>query len=132
MCRAQGCGFTSTARTAGRGRGAWRARDLRALAIADSVAVDPHKWLYAPLEAGCVLVRDPEASAQRVFVSSAYYHFDEEAINYFDFGPQNSRGFRALKVWLAFQQAGASGYLQMIADDIALSRASARDVRRAS
>ena len=42
---------------------------LRALSEADSVAVDPHKWLYAPLEAGCVLVRDSAEAAQRVFVS---------------------------------------------------------------
>ena len=42
-----------------------------------------------------------------------------------DFGPQNSRGFRALKVWLALRQAGAAGYRQMIADDIQLSRAMA-------
>ena len=40
--------------------------DLRALSLADSVAVDPHKWLYAPLEAGCALVREPERAARRV------------------------------------------------------------------
>jgi glutamate/tyrosine decarboxylase-like PLP-dependent enzyme len=45
-----------------------------------------------------------------------------EATNYFDIGPQNSRGFRALKVWLALQQAGAAGYREMIQDDIALAR----------
>ena len=53
----------------------------------------------------------------------AYYHFGVEAINYFDLGPQNSRGFRALKVWLALQQVGRDGYVQMISDDIRLSRA---------
>jgi glutamate/tyrosine decarboxylase-like PLP-dependent enzyme len=42
--------------------------------------------------------------------------------NYFEYGPQNTRGFRALKIWLGFQQCGASGYRQMIADDIKLSR----------
>ena len=41
--------------------------------------------------------------------------------NYFEYGPQNSRGFRALKIWLGFQQAGASGFRQMIADDIELA-----------
>ena len=46
-------------------------RPARALRDADSVAVDPHKWLYAPLEAGCALVRRPERSAARVLVSSA-------------------------------------------------------------
>jgi len=99
--------------------------DLRALAAADSVAVDPHKWLYAPLEAGCALVRDAEALRRAFSYHPPYYHFDEGATNYVDFGPQNSRGFRALKVWLALRQAGASGYRRMIADDIALSRAMA-------
>jgi aromatic-L-amino-acid/L-tryptophan decarboxylase len=51
-----------------------------------------------------------------------YYHFGTEATNYYDLGPQNSRGFRALKVWLALQQAGRDGYARMIADDIGLSR----------
>jgi glutamate/tyrosine decarboxylase-like PLP-dependent enzyme len=95
---------------------------LRALAEADSVAIDPHKWLYAPLEAGCALVRDPEALRAAFAYHPVYYHFDEQALNYVDYGPQNSRGFRALKVWLALRQVGAAGYRQMIADDIALSR----------
>ena len=96
--------------------------DLRALAHADSVAVDPHKWLYAPLEAGCALVRDPETLRAAFSYHPPYYHFDERAINYVDYGPQNSRAFRALKVWLAFKQVGAAGYRRMIADDMRLSR----------
>jgi len=104
--------------------------DLRALPAADSVAVDPHKWLYAPLEAGCALVRDPAALRAAFAYHPPYYHFDEEVTNYVDHGPQNSRGFRAFKVWLALQQAGAAGYRRMIADDIALARALAEAVRR--
>ncbi|MFN7976957.1 MAG: aminotransferase class V-fold PLP-dependent enzyme [Vicinamibacterales bacterium] len=96
--------------------------DLAALAAADSVAVDPHKWLYAPLEAGCALVRSPEALRAAFAYHPAYYHFDEAATNYFDHGPQNSRGFRALKVWLAFQQAGASGYRALIGEDLRRAR----------
>jgi len=57
-------------------------------------------------------------------------HFGESATNYVDFGPQNSRGFRALKVWLALRQAGASGYRRMIADDIALAGVLAEAVKR--
>lgn len=96
--------------------------DLRGLTLADSVAVDPHKWLYSPLEAGCVLVRDPRALRNAFSYHPAYYNFDGEGVNYYDIGPQNSRGFRALKVWLALQHAGAAGYRQMIEDDIALAR----------
>jgi glutamate/tyrosine decarboxylase-like PLP-dependent enzyme len=104
--------------------------DLRTLTAADSVAVDPHKWLYAPLEAGCALVREPGLLRAAFAYHPPYYHFDEQATNYVDYGPQNSRGFRALKVWLAFRHAGAAGYRTMIAEDIRLSRAMADAVRR--
>ncbi len=104
--------------------------DLRGLSQADSVAVDPHKWLYAPLEAGCALVRDPEALRAAFAYHPAYYHFDEHVTNYVDYGPQNSRGFRALKVWLALKHVGAAGYRTMIADDIRLSQAMAAAVER--
>lgn len=95
--------------------------DLAALALADSVAVDPHKWLYAPLEAGCVLVRDGQRLRDAFAYHPPYYHFGAEALNYVDLGPQNSRGFRALKVWLALRHVGRQGYVQMIGDDIRLS-----------
>src|SRR5206468_934245 len=82
--------------------------DLKALALADSLAVDPHKWLYAPLEAGCVLVRNPHLLAETFGYHPTYYHFDtageEPPINYYELGLQNSRGFRALKVWLVLRQ----------------------------
>ena len=93
---------------------------------ADSIAVDPHKWLYAPLEAGCALVRNREKLRDAFSYHPPYYHFETEATNYYDLGPQNSRGFRALKVWLALQQAGRNGYTQMIGDDIRLAAGLAR------
>jgi len=98
-------------------------KDLYGLKLADSIAVDPHKWLYAPLEAGCVLVRDGEHLRRAFSYHPPYYHFGEEAINYVDYGMQNSRGFRALKIWLALQQVGREGYRQMISDDIRLAKA---------
>jgi aromatic-L-amino-acid/L-tryptophan decarboxylase len=96
--------------------------DLASWGLADSLAVDPHKWLYVPLEAGCVLVRDPELLRETFSFHPPYYHFDEEATNYFDRGLQNSRGFRALKVWLALRQVGRRGYERMIGEDIRLAR----------
>jgi aromatic-L-amino-acid decarboxylase len=104
--------------------------DLRGLSSADSVAVDPHKWLYAPLEVGCALVRDPERLRAAFAYYPPYYHFEERATNYVDYGPQNSRGFRALKVWLALRHVGAAAYRTMIADDIRLSRVMAESVNR--
>jgi glutamate/tyrosine decarboxylase-like PLP-dependent enzyme len=99
--------------------------DLHALALADSLAVDPHKWLYAPLEAGCSLVREPARLNEAFGYTPAYYRFDTEGeeppINYYELGLQNSRGFRALKIWLGLQQAGREGYVRMIGDDCRLA-----------
>ncbi|MBD3217885.1 MAG: aminotransferase class V-fold PLP-dependent enzyme, partial [candidate division Zixibacteria bacterium] len=96
--------------------------NIYALREADSIAVDPHKWLYAPLEAGCALVRDGELMRTTFSYHPPYYHFGEEATNYVDYGMQNSRGFRALKVWMAFQQVGRNGFVQMIDEDIRLAK----------
>ncbi len=92
---------------------------------ADSVALDPHKWLYAPLEAGCTLVKDPNHLIQAYSSHPVYYNFNNddgpEARNFYEYGFQNSRGFRALKVWMVLQQAGRQGYMEMIATDIKLA-----------
>ncbi|HEV8214647.1 MAG TPA: pyridoxal-dependent decarboxylase [Gemmatimonadaceae bacterium] len=100
---------------------------MKGIALADSVAVDPHKWLYAPIEAGCSLVRDPRLLQGAFSFHPTYYHFDGSAedppTNFYEWGPQNTRGFRALKVWATIRQVGREGYRRMIADDIALSRA---------
>jgi len=100
--------------------------DLKGLRLADSVALDPHKWLYAPMEAACTLVRDSSRLTDTFAFYPPYYRFvvDEEdpQTNFYAYGVQNSRGFRALKVWLALRAIGRSGYVQMIRDDIALAR----------
>jgi glutamate/tyrosine decarboxylase-like PLP-dependent enzyme len=100
--------------------------ELRGIAEADSVALDPHKWLYAPAEAGCALVREGQALLDAFSYRPPYYHLareqEDEPLNYFEYGPQNSRGFRALKVWLALRQVGREGYAEMIGDDIRLAR----------
>ena len=90
--------------------------------MADSVAVDPHKWLYAPLEAGCALVKRPDDLRNAFSYHPPYYRFGEEALHFVDYGMQNSRGFRALKVWLALQQIGRAGYVESIGEDMRLSR----------
>jgi glutamate/tyrosine decarboxylase-like PLP-dependent enzyme len=100
--------------------------DLAGMAEADSVAMDPHKWLYTALEAGCALVRHPGALRDAFSYAPPYYRFDgeedEPRANYHELGLQNSRGFRALKVWLGLRQAGRAGYRRMIGDDIRLAR----------
>ncbi len=102
--------------------------DLKGLSEADSIAIDPHKWLYSALEAGCALVRDPKDLIDAYGYHPTYLEFEEEQapeaakINYYEYGPQNSRGFRALKVWLGLRQVGRQGYIRMISDDIQLSK----------
>ena len=97
------------------------APDLQALRQADSLAIDPHKWLYTPLEAGAILVRDPNILVDAFAYRPPYYHLDDETVNYYEHGPQNSRGFRALKVWLQLRQAGRRGYVESIGDDCRLA-----------
>lgn len=93
---------------------------------ADSIALDPHKWLYSPLEAGCTLVKDPNHLIDTYSSHPVYYNFgnNDEALtqNFYEYGLQNSRGFRALKVWIMLQQVGRNGYVKMIGDDINLSK----------
>ncbi|MEQ8218577.1 MAG: aminotransferase class V-fold PLP-dependent enzyme [Arenibacter sp.] len=93
---------------------------------ADSIALDPHKWLYSPLEAGCTLVKNPKHLTDTYSSHPEYYNFSKTdhgpALNFYEYGLQNSRGFRALKVWMALKQVGRNGYLKMIREDIGLSR----------
>jgi aromatic-L-amino-acid/L-tryptophan decarboxylase len=96
--------------------------DLLGLREADSLAVDPHKWLYAPLEAGATLVRDADVLVDTFAYRPPYYHLGDDTMSYYERGPQNSRGFRALKIWLALRQAGRRGYIESIAEDCRLAR----------
>jgi aromatic-L-amino-acid/L-tryptophan decarboxylase len=92
---------------------------------ADSIALDPHKWLYSPIEAGCILVRDPRLLHDAFSYRPDYYNFEgnghEYPLNYHEYSLQNTRGFKALKVWLSLRQAGRNGITQMIRRDIKLS-----------
>jgi aromatic-L-amino-acid decarboxylase len=89
---------------------------------ADSVTLDPHKWLFIPYDCGCVLVRDPE-KLRRVFsISAPYLHgtlpTEYTGLNYFDYGPEFSRGFRALKVWMTLRHYGVEGYRKLLRQGI--------------
>lgn len=112
------------------------ADDFRAFQRADSIAVDPHKWLYAPLEAGCALVRNP-ADLERAFSHKAFYLnkdgvADDQPVHFVDRGMQNSRGFRALKVWLGLKAAGKAGIVRSISEDVELSRRMAQQLKKRS
>ncbi|WP_423129106.1 pyridoxal phosphate-dependent decarboxylase family protein [Gaoshiqia sp. Z1-71] len=95
------------------------------LAEADSIALDPHKWLYSPLEAGCILVRDRKYLHDAFSFNPEYYNFGgngyDQPVNFHEYGMQNSRGFRALKVWMSIKQMGKNGLTDMIRNNINLS-----------
>ncbi len=104
--------------------------ELRAMFMgiqeADSIALDPHKWLYCPMEVGCTLVKNPQHLIDTYSSHPVYYNFgnaeDEPSQNYYEYGLQNSRGFRALKVWMALQHIGRNGYVKLIGEDIELAK----------
>jgi aromatic-L-amino-acid/L-tryptophan decarboxylase len=82
-----------------------------------------------------VLVRRPADLLATFSARPSYYHVEAEGVgegqpplNFYEYGPQNSRGFRALKVWLALRQVGRAGVIGQIADDIALAEAMARKI----
>jgi aromatic-L-amino-acid/L-tryptophan decarboxylase len=90
---------------------AWPMRD-RGLELADSVTIDPHKWFYAPLDAGAILVKDDRRLTASFGIKPAYLtdEFDRanERYQYYVHGFEQSRRFRGLKVWMSFKRYGAS------------------------
>ncbi|HYW73136.1 MAG TPA: aminotransferase class I/II-fold pyridoxal phosphate-dependent enzyme [Pyrinomonadaceae bacterium] len=102
------------------------------LALADSVSLDPHKWLYTPLDCGCLLFRDP-ARARKAFMTEADYvkvleFANLESFAFWDYGIELSRRFRALKVWLTLKYYGAARIAAAIADDMAMANYMAEEV----
>ena len=89
---------------------------LSAIGLADSVSLDPHKFLFCAFEAGCVLVRD-RARLRHAFSASPSYLTMSEDPDFIDFanqGPQLSRAFKALKVWWSLKHFGATTYARVI------------------
>lgn len=96
------------------------------MAEADSVTLDPHKWLYLPVGCGCVLYKDP-ATARAAFSHGADYTRTiglerDEAFAFWDYGPELTRPFRALDLWLLLKYAGAKRLGQAIEENIACAR----------
>jgi hypothetical protein len=126
-----GSGSTSTPPTAGRRRSSELADLFGSLEEADSVAIDPHKWMYVPVECGCALVKDAQAMRDAFSLVPPYLR-DDTALPWFsEFGIQQSRGFRALKLWTALRHVGLSGYRRLISQDIARTRALQQRLREA-
>jgi glutamate/tyrosine decarboxylase-like PLP-dependent enzyme len=110
---------------------------LEGIDKADSVALDPHKWLFQPFEIGCVLVRDRRHLAATYAVrpeDQAAYLEDvgriaQEELAFFEYGIQLTRYFRALKLWLSLQVFGQAAFREAIEGGIALGEAAEEAIR---
>lgn len=100
---------------------------LEGLALADSVALDPHKWLYAPVGVGVLLVRDPESLRDAFSLVPSYLRVDHDPDGVSDapwlseYGLEQTRPYRALRVWAALKASGRDGYRRLIEHDLDLA-----------
>jgi len=107
----------------------------KGLERADSVAVDFHKWLYQPFEAGCTLVKNWEQLKRTYYKRASYLALDVKEEGRIDFNEhhfQLSRNTKAFKVWMSFKAYGAQAFREMIAKDIKLTQYLAEQVKQAS
>lgn len=99
---------------------------FRGLALADSLSLDPHKWLYQPLDCGCLLYRDPAAARKSFSHSGDYakslYSDPIEGFEFFEQSMELSRRFRALKLWLSFRYHGIGAFREAIRGDLQLAQ----------
>ena len=108
---------------------------LKPIGRADSVALDPHKWMFVPVEAGFVAVRDSDAmrdafSLVPPYIRSAGSSTGVYGLPWFsEYGFQQTRGFRALKVWMTMKELGTAGHKAAIEQNLSLARYLADQVR---
>lgn len=99
---------------------------IAGMAQADSLALDPHKWLHAPFEAGCALIRDRAAHYATFALHPEYLEEKPRGVAgaeyLFDYGIELSRGFKALKVWIALKHFGTRKFGRLVAQNIAQAR----------
>jgi len=97
--------------------------ELCGLDQADSIALDPHKWLFQPFECGCILLRDRDL-LPRTFSARHDYMQDGAAsdVNLCDYGIQLTRGFRALKLWLSLKIFGLGAFRAAIEHGLAMAK----------
>jgi aromatic-L-amino-acid decarboxylase len=98
-------------------------RRVAGIEKADSIALDPHKWLHAPFEAGCALVKDAFVHRNAFAVTPEYLETAPRGLAAApwlnDFGVQTTRGFRALKIWMALKEHGVEKFGRLIDQNIA-------------
>jgi aromatic-L-amino-acid/L-tryptophan decarboxylase len=97
---------------------------LAGLGRADSLAIDPHKWLFAPYECGCVMVAQPGALAKAFALHPEYLadvSGESDEVNFFDRGVQLTRGFRALKLWMTIKVFGLAAMRGAVEHGLAMA-----------
>ncbi|HKO97513.1 MAG TPA: pyridoxal-dependent decarboxylase [Pyrinomonadaceae bacterium] len=103
---------------------------------ADSLSLDPHKWLYVPLDSGCILFKDAGAHRAAFTEEAADYikvlESDDEAFAFWDYGPELSRRFRALKIWFTLRYYGTRRLADSITEDNELAKYLAQSVETAA
>jgi glutamate/tyrosine decarboxylase-like PLP-dependent enzyme len=128
LCHEEGLWFHADGAYGGMATLSERLRPLFAgIERADSIAADPHKWLYVPFSAGAALVREPGRMADAFRRPAEYLIHDAESpvngpVSFNDRGPELSRGFRALKVYMGLKVHGRLGYAAAVERDCALAR----------
>lgn len=99
---------------------------------ADSLGIDPHKWMYIPVECGCAIVKNKDAMRDTFSLVPSYIQDDRQLPWFSEFGPQQTRSFRALKLWFAIKHIGIDGYRHLISRDIQLAKSLQEKIRNRS
>jgi glutamate/tyrosine decarboxylase-like PLP-dependent enzyme len=96
----------------------------RGLERADSLALDPHKWLGVPVDCGCLLVRDPDGLRGTFSLVPPYLRDEEgDGLGWFsEYGIEQTRPFRSLKVWATLAHAGREGVVRAVSRCTELAR----------
>ena len=106
---------------------------LAGIELADSLAFDPHKWLFQPIECGCVLLRDAALLKSTYRITPEYLadvHRNLSEVTFHDYGIQLTRGFRALKVWMSIQYFGMDAFRAAVDRGFALAEFAEAKLRR--
>jgi glutamate/tyrosine decarboxylase-like PLP-dependent enzyme len=128
LCREHGAWFHVDGAYGGFAAATPRGRALlRGMERADSITLDPHKWLYCPMGVGCVLVREPRALVDAFRAHGEYLKdLPQDEVNFLDRGHELSRPARVLSVWMLLRSAGAAGVRTQIEEDLRLAHLAAR------
>jgi aromatic-L-amino-acid decarboxylase len=110
-----------------------RCRDeLAPCGLADSMSLDPHKMLFAPLEAGCLLVKDRQKLRGAFQFASSYLTVNPDPLltNYLEYGPELSRSFKAFKIWCSLQALGVKAFVSAIDQTLDLAEYMAEQIHK--